>query len=183
MTSFYAFALLAVMAGVIGSSCGQAQESVHPTLAHTHEEFTFIVRTPYERAFPLFGGYEERKWAAGFDPQFDHPSPERDQQGMVFTTEHDGRELVWANTIFDPATGRVQYVYFVADTMVTLIDIHLAKASAAETRVDVVYERTALKPEANEQVEHLAKTDANSGPEWADAINEYVTRSSKGAAK
>ena len=145
-------------------------------LAHTHEEFSVIVKAPYEQAFPLFGAHEERKWAKGFDPLFVHPSPARDQQGMVFTWKLGGDPSVWTNTAFDPASGHVQYVYFVNDTMVTLIDIHLTKAGAAETRVDVVYERTALRPEANELVTQQAKADRNRGTEWAEMINGYLTR-------
>ena len=171
--------LLALFAGVIAPTCFQAQESVQPALAHTHEEFSVIVKAPYEQAFPLFGAYEERKWAKGFDPQFIHPSPARDQQGMVFTWELGGTPSVWANTAFDPATGHVQYVYFVQDTMVTLIDIRLAKAGAAETRVDVVYERTALRPEANEQVTQHAKADRNRSSEWDAMINGYLRKSAE----
>ena len=44
---------------------------------------------------------------------------------MVFTTEHAGVSRVWVNTAFDVASGHVQYVYFVKDMMVTLIDIHV----------------------------------------------------------
>ncbi len=175
MTFFYGLTLLALFAGVIGSTCVQAQESV-AQLAHTHEEFSLIVNTSYDEAFPLFGAYEERKWAKGFEPQFIHPFPARDQQGMVFTTERDGRLSVWTNTAFDPATGHVQYIYVVNDAMVTLIDIHLAKANAAETRVSVVYERTALRPEVNELVAQQAKGDENRGSEWAAMINGYLAK-------
>ena len=57
--------------------------------------------------------------------------------------------------------------------MTTLIDIHLTKESAQKTGVSVVYERTALLPEANEHVEHFAKGDEKAGKEWSDAINSY----------
>ena len=174
MIHIYAYSLLAVFAGVIAPTCVEAQESAQPALAHTHEEFSVIVKAPYDKAFPLFGAYEERKWAKGFDPHFIHPSPPRDQQGMVFTWELSGAPSVWTNTAFDLATGHVQYVYFVQDTMVTLIDIRLTKAGAAETRVDVVYERTALRPEANEQVTQHAQADRNRGSEWDAMINGYL---------
>ena len=183
MTYFYTCSLLALFAGVIGSTSPPADEAVHPALAHTHEEFSFVVNAPYDEAFPLFGAYEERKWAAGFEPKFIHPSPAQDQQGMVFTTEHEGRTRVWTNSVFDRQTGHVQYVYFAPDTMVTQIDIHLTKASAAETRVDAVYERTALRPEANAQVAEFARGDASSGPKWAKAIAGYLERSSAAALK
>ena len=176
MTHFYACYLLALLAGVVGSSCVQAEDSVSPALAHSREEFSLTVQAPYDEAFPLFGAYEERKWAKGFDPQFIHPSPALDLPGMVFTTTRDGRSIVWTNTAFDPASGHVQYVYFVHDVMVTLIDIHLAKANAKETRVDVVYERTAMKPETSELVAQQARDDKNRDKEWAEMINGYLSK-------
>jgi hypothetical protein len=179
MTCIGAWSLLALLAGVIGSTRVQAEEEVQPALAHTHEEFSLILQAPYDEVFPLFGAYEERKWAKGFDPHFIHPSSARDQQGMVFTWELGRTPSVWANTAFDPATGHVQYVYFVQDTMVTLIDIRLAKAGAAETRVDVVYERTALRPEANEQVTQHAQADRNRSSEWDAMINGYLRKSAE----
>jgi hypothetical protein len=102
---------------------------------------------------------------------------------MVFTVAHGGRKCVWTNTAFDATAGHVQYVSVIPDALVTLIDIHLTRAAANQTQVSVVYERTALGPEANDHVTHLAKGDANSGPEWAEAINGYLSRSGNGTAK
>ena len=175
MSCFYACSLVALFAGVVASSL-QAEEASPPALEHTHEEFSLVVAAPYEKAFPLFGAWEERKWAEAFNPQFIHPSPAHDQQGMVFAWELGGKPSVWTNTAFYPAIGHGQYVYFVNDTMVTLIDIHLSKAGAAKTRVDVVYERTALQPEANEQVSHQARGDRNRGAEWDAMINGYLKK-------
>jgi hypothetical protein len=181
MTCIYASCLVALFAGVIAPTWLEAQGGVEPALAHTHDEFSVIVKAPYEKAFPLFGAYEERKWAKGFEPRFIHPSPARDQQGMIFTWELGGAPSVWANTAYDPATGHVQYIYFVQDAMVTLIDIRLTKAGGAETRVDVVYERTALRREANEQVAEHAKADRTRGSEWEAMINGYLRESSEAA--
>src|SRR5664279_951943 len=128
---------------------------------HTHEEFSLIVNAPYEQTFPLFGAHEERKWAKGFYPQFIHPTLPSDQQGMVFTWSQNGTPSLWINTAFDVLSGHVQYVYVITDVMVTLIDIHLTRLDEASTRVSVVYERTALRPEANEQVAQQAGDDRN----------------------
>jgi hypothetical protein len=178
MTYVYASCLVALLAAVIAPMCMEAQESVNPALAHTHEEFSVIVKALHEKAFPLFGAYEERKWAKGFEPRFIHPCPPGDQKGMIFTWVLGGAPSVWANTAFDPATGHVQYIYFVQDTMVTLIDIRLTKAGGAETRVDVVYERTALRPDANQKVTQHAQADRNRGSEWDAMINGYLRESS-----
>ena len=40
----------------------------------------------------------------------------------------------------------------------------------------VVYERTALMPEANEHVQHFAKGDAKAQKEWEESINGYLAK-------
>lgn len=159
--------------------CGGSQESTKPMLTHTHNEFTFTVHAPLEKAFPLFGAIEEKKWAEGWEPRVLYPVPAIDQQGMVFRVEHQHMSSIWTCTAFDAANGHVQYVYVIADALVTLIEIHLTKASAGETHVSVTYERTALTPEANDHVEHLVRNDAKSGPEWEQAINGYLAKAAK----
>jgi hypothetical protein len=180
--SFFLTAL-ALLGGVIPAKSGQAQDAPVAALAHTHTEFSFVAKASYERVFPLFGAWEEKKWAEGWEPQFVYPTPPSDQFGMIFTVAHGGRKSVWTNTAFDAANGHVQYVYVIPDALVTLIDIHLTKTGMNETQVSVVYERTALNLEATEHVAHLAKGDAKSGPEWEQAINGYLSGPNKGAAK
>jgi len=176
MSNLHTLTLLALLVSAISPVCSQAQESEKSMLLHTHNEFDLTVHAPYEQTFPLFGAWEEKKWAEGWDPQFLYPSPARDQQGMVFTVEHKDMSAVWMNTAFDQAAGHVQYVYVVNDAMITLIDIHLAKAGATETHVSVAYERTALTPEASDHVAHFAKGDASSGAKWEEAINGYFAK-------
>jgi hypothetical protein len=102
--------------------------------------------------------------------------PAHDQQGMVFTTVQDGLNRIWTNTCFDAATGHVQYVYWIADVMTAFIDIHVTSSGPRETQVEVVYERTALRAEANDQVHQMAQTDANFGPHWSAMINGYLQK-------
>jgi hypothetical protein len=176
-------ALTSFLAGVVVPQSGSAQDVSSTAMAHTHNEFKFRAKASYERVFPLFGAWEEKKWAEEWEPQFVFPLPPNDQPGMVFRVSHGGMKSVWTNTAFDASTGHVQYVYVVHDAVVTLIDIRLTRAGANETQVSVVYQRTALSPEANDHVTHLAKGDANSGPEWAEAINGYLSKSGNGTAK
>jgi hypothetical protein len=42
--------------------------------------------------------------------------------------------------------------------------------------VDVVYERTALNPEANEHVQQLGASDRNNGTHCQKAINGYLEK-------
>ena len=173
MTYLHAFSLLTLYLGAIGATISQGQTKSSDAAVRTHEEFTFVVSAPYADVFPLFGAHKERVWTLGFDPQFLYPVPPNDEAGMVFTTVQDGLSRLWVNTAFDSASGHVQYVYWIADVMTALIDIHVANSGGSTTQVGVVYERTALRPEANERVIQMAAADANAGPHWAEMINGY----------
>jgi hypothetical protein len=170
---------LALVCGALSSSSLSSQEPASGAVLHTRTEFRFKVDAPYEQAAPLFGADEERKWAPGWNPQFVYPAPARDQPGMVFRVEHGTSSSIWTNTAFDLAAGHIQYVYALNDAMVTLIDIHLTRDSPQNTGVSVVYERTALKPDANHHVAHFAKQDEGAGREWESQINGYLEKSRK----
>jgi hypothetical protein len=174
MNYLHACSVLAVFAGVVGAALVQAQSEPSEVPVRTHEEFSFVASSGYAVVFPLFGAHKERVWATGFDPQFVYPVPPHDEVGMVFATVQDDLSRVWVNTAFDASTGHVQYVYWIADVMTALIDIQVTNSGGPTTSVHVVYERTALRPDANERVRHMAHLDANSGPHWANMINGYL---------
>lgn len=161
-----------------------AQEpAASAALAHTRTEFRFTVEAPFEQTAPLFGADEERKWSPDWNPQFVYPMPAHDQPGMVFRVDHSHHSSIWVNTAFDLAAGHIQYAYVLNDAMTTLIDIHLTREGTGKTGVTVVYERTALVPEANEHVQHFAKGDEAAGKEWSEAINGYFAKLRAGAPK
>ena len=156
-----------------------AQEAASGPLNHTRTEFHFVANASFEQAAPLFGAHEERKWSPDWNPQFVYPQPAHDQAWMVFKIMHGQHEAIWVNTAFDLAAGHIQYTYILNDAMATLIDIHLTREGAQKTGVAVVYERTALIPEANEHVQHFAKGDERAGKEWEEAINGYLEKNAK----
>ena len=162
------------------SVCGHTQEPADK-LAHTRTEFSFTVDATFEQVVPLFGAHEERKWAHDWNPQFVYPNPARDQQGEVFRIAHGQNSSIWINTALDLISGHIQYTYVLNDAMATLIDIHATRQGPQKTAVAVVYERTALIPEADEHVQHFAKGDENAGKEWGDAMNAYFAKVGKTA--
>ena len=175
------FTVLTLLIGLV--ACGRTQAQANSSaLAHTRIEFHFVANAALEQAAPLFGANEERKWAPGWDPQFIYPTPAYDQQGMVFRIEHPHHTAVWVNTAFDLAAGHIQYAYVLNDAMATLIDIHLTREAAQKTAVTVVYERTALIPEANDHVQHFADGDRKAQKEWEGQINGYLEKLKAGTA-
>jgi hypothetical protein len=141
--------------------------------AHTEEKFTFTANAPMDRVAPLFGADKERTWAPKWNPQFIHPSPAADVQGMVFTVAHHHLQAAWVNTELDFANGRIQYVYVIPDIMLTMITLKV-KPEGDRTDVEVEYDRTALTPDADARVREMAAQDRVSGPEWENQINQYL---------
>jgi hypothetical protein len=145
---------------------------------HTEERFAFTANGPMDKVAPLFGADRERVWAPGWNPQFLHPVPAADQEGMVFTVAHDHVKAAWVNTLFDLKAGRIQYAYVIPDALVTVIDLKLTP-QGSQTRVEVEYDRTALSAEADAHVQHMAEGDRRSGPEWEQQVNAYLSTSNK----
>jgi hypothetical protein len=152
-----------------------AQPGASDTRAHTEEKFAFRAKEPIKQVWPLFGADKERVWSPNWNPHFVHPVPANDEEGMVFTVAHDHMRSAWVNTQFDEKNGRMQYVYMIPDALVTVITLQLT-AEGEETRVEVQYDRTALSPEADAHVKHLAGGDRTSGPEWEKQVNEYLAK-------
>ncbi|MGC1783418.1 MAG: hypothetical protein WA708_12920 [Acidobacteriaceae bacterium] len=140
-------------------------------LAHVNNTFHFEVRAPMSRVAPLFGAEAERCWAGPhWDPEFLYPRPAKDIQGAVFRVKHGRHISLWTNTIFDLPRGRVQYVSLIDDTVVTTVDVKMNPSAPSHTAVEVTYTRTALQPEANDDVRELARKDSQSGPDWQKSI-------------
>jgi hypothetical protein len=145
------------------------------SLAHVSNSLAFTVDAPLKDAAPLFGPEGERAWAGDdWNPQFVFPDPARDVEGAVFTVRHGEQTAVWVNTLFDLKAGRMQYVYVLADLLVTTIDVRLRAIDAMHTNVNVTYVRTALRPEANGHVALLGEHDREQGKVWEGAINVYL---------
>ncbi len=142
-------------------------------LARAEARFEFTANGPLDKVAPLMGANRERVWAPGWNPRFVYPKPAVDQQGMVFTVVHGPYQVPWLNTEFDLQAGRVQYVYVIPETLVTLITIRMTP-DGDKTHVAVEYDRTALKSEANDHVQRLAEHDRKSGPEWEGQINGWL---------
>ena len=81
----------------------------------------------------------------------------------------------WVNTAFDLAAGHIQYAYVLNDAMAR--HRHPPdRESAQKTGVRVVYERTALMPEANEHVQHFAREIGRPGRNGKRQINGYFAK-------
>ena len=165
--------LLIGFAGIAMPMLGQSPAA--QPLLHVSTSFDLTVHAPYAEAAPLFGPQGERAWAGKhWNPEFLHPEPARDVEGAVFTIQHGPLRAVWVNTLFDLDARHFQYVYFLPEIMVTVIDVRFNPVSASETAVHVVYTRTAITAEGNEHVTAMSEGDRSAGAEWQKAIDVYL---------
>src|SRR5580704_6326915 len=129
------------------------------TPAHVSNSFQFVVRAPLSAAAKLFAPQAERAWVGeSWNPEFLYPQPGEDVPGAVFTVPDGDRQSVWINTRFDLEGGRMQYVSFLPETLVSAVDVRLTSVDPSTTSVEVTYARTALDVKANEQVEALGQS-------------------------
>jgi hypothetical protein len=158
---------------LVSLSAFAASENV----AHTHVEFRLVVNLPYQKAFPLFGAWNEQKWAADWKPRFLYPLPAADREGAVFTIDHpDGQRAVWMTTRFDQTAGRIEHIYVLGDRLITRIGLEVKTDGESRTAVTVRYERTALRVETNAQVRQMSQHDENAAREWQAALDAYAKK-------
>ena len=144
-------------------------------VVHVSNSFHFEVAAPLERVAPLFGPEGERGWAGKhWNPEFLYPRPAKDVQGAVFLVQHGPHTSVWMNTVFDLSGGRMQYVAFIDDVVVTTVDVKLVSIDSSHTSADVTYTRTALQPAANDDVRAMGESDRESGPDWQKSIEKCL---------
>jgi hypothetical protein len=164
---------IVVVLGVLIMNVPQQIEPAKPPaeLVHVSNTFHFEVPASLGRVAPLFGPEAERGWAGkDWNPEFLYPLPGEDTQGAVFRIQHGQHSSVWVNTMFDLSGGRMQYVAFIDDLVVTTVDVKLTSSDSSHTTVEVTYGRTALQPEANGHVRTLGSSDRESGPDWQKGV-------------
>jgi hypothetical protein len=180
---FHIFAIAALSAPLLSQSTPATQE----TRIRTQTSFDLLVHAPYDVTAPLFGPNGERRWAGKhWNPQFVYPQSmigtAGDTDGAVFTLRHGPLTATWVTTQFDMDAHHFQYVYFLPDLMVTVIDVRFKPVNADATAVNVVYTRTALTPGGNQHVTTMTEGDKSAGKEWQQAIDDYLS-SSKSSLK
>jgi len=171
-------ALILSVAGVALPAAAQVPAVQPVPLLHMSTSFDLLVHESFARTAPLFGPQGERAWAGKhWNPMFLHPQPAADTEGAVFTVAHGSHTATWVTTQFDVEARHFQYVYFMPDIMVTVIDVRFKPVSADATAVNVVYTRTALTPEGNQHVTAMSEGDKAAGNEWQQAIDDYLAKS------
>ncbi len=139
-----------------------AAETKTAVLEQRTQSFTISLNGSVADVTPLFGPVREAEWAPNWSPRFIHPAHGVQREGVVFTTSADHeRDRFWLLTTYDAANGRVEYVVMTPAVIASEIKIRVIPDGEQHCLATITYRRSALAPEANEDV---AKLEAH----WAD---------------
>jgi hypothetical protein len=131
-----------------------------------------------QKVFPLFGAFEERKWAKGWSPKLIYPSKEIIEEGTTFKTEGHGKEerYLWRVSKFDPEKYLIQYLISTKNRYWT-ITIKCNSVSDIQTKATITYTFIGLNKLGNNiNIKSLQKMYANNLIDWQEAINDYLDK-------
>src|SRR5437016_12646321 len=125
------------------------------------QSFTITLNGSVSDVTPLFGPVREAEWAPDWSPRFIHPAQGVQREGVVFTTSPcHGKDRLWLLTTYDVKNGRVEYVVVTPAFTANEIKICVVPDGQQRCRATIMYRRSGLTPEGNEEVAKL-------GEHWA----------------
>lgn len=130
-----------------------------------------------ENVFPLFGTFEERKWAHGWNPVLVYPQTEIIEEGTTFKTishDPDEQEYIWRISKYQPDQHLIQYLVTTPNRWWT-ITIQCHVISAAETKAVITYSYIGLNATGNQLNAHAIESMYQYNlKDWEEAINYYL---------
>lgn len=157
---------------------------------HNNEKFiskkisktaTFVINESIDKVFPLFGAFEERKWAPHWEPQLIYPEKEIIQEGTTFKHKGHGHgsesETLWIVSKYEPQNNMIQYLVSTENRFWTITVKCDSENTDSKTNVSVTYAFTGLNEKGNHLNEKaLEKMYENNLQDWADLVNEYLVK-------
>jgi hypothetical protein len=126
-----------------------AQNQAPADDGHLSTTMTFVLKAPVQKAAPLFTPAGMQCWLGGpMHAEFLYTQAPANEAGSVFTMRQGPQKSVWVNTLLDAKGGRMQYAMFLADTMVTIVDVRMISDGKDATRVELTHTVTALNADA-----------------------------------
>ncbi|WP_143304560.1 hypothetical protein [Chitinophaga vietnamensis] len=127
--------------------------------------------------FPLFGAYEEKKWAAGWKPQPVYPSTETIEEEATFTTpgHFEGeKDYVWRVSKYDPGKFLIQYMVY-GENRCWTITIQCEPKSDTTTAARITYSFIGLNAQGNQSSqEFIDRIYQHDLKDWEQEINNFL---------
>jgi hypothetical protein len=138
---------------------------------------TITINGSIGKVFPLFGAFEERKWAEGWNPTLIYPTEEIMEEGTTFRTKASGkleREFLWRVSKYEPQRFLVQYLVSTENRYWT-ITVQCAETPEHLTSAEITYTYTGLNPLGNTiNAESLNNMYGNNLKDWEEATLNFT---------
>jgi hypothetical protein len=171
--------IILLLAGISLASCSNAQQMNNGTFTaeRAAKTATILLNDRVDKVFPLFGAFEERKWAEGWNPSLIYPQKEIIEEGTIFRTPghgHGENEFIWTVSKYDQARYLIQYLVYSSNRIWT-ITITCSPVSDHSSSAEITYSFTGLNEIGNQINEHfLGIIYQHDLSDWATDINHYL---------
>ena len=130
-----------------------------------------------ENVFPLFGAFEERKWARGFDAELIYPATEVIEEGTIFKTDSRGfgePEFIWRVLKCDAEKHLVEYLVYTENRQWT-ITIKCNSLAENKTEAQITYSFIGLNEKGNELNKQIIQDMYHYNlKDWEEEMNTYL---------
>ena len=131
-----------------------------------------------KNVFPLFGAFEERKWAEGWNPKLIYPEMEMIEEGTTFKTIGRGEEseFLWRVSKYYPEKYIIQYLVSTENRYWT-ITVKCKPIEENKTSAEITYTFIGLNEIGNKINElSLSLMYKNDLKDWEEEINNYLNK-------
>ncbi len=139
---------------------------------------SIIINGSITSVFPLFGAFEERKWAEGWNPVLIYPEQEIIEEGTTFKTagNEEEPEYLWRVSKFYPEKYLIQYLVSTANRYWT-ITVKCSSIEENKTMAQITYTFIGLNELGNGiNKEALERMFLNNLKDWEEEINGYLEK-------
>lgn len=126
--------------------------------------------------FDLLCPVREKDWLQGWDYDMVYSRSGYAEKGCVFQTDNDYGRFQWVISKHDPENFEIQFVKFIQDKIVVLLDINLIDGEAGRIYCNIEYIYTALNDEMTNTMhkENRIENFNNHMKLWEDSLNYYL---------
>lgn len=140
---------------------------------------TIICNGNIEKVFPLFGAFEERKWAKGWELSLLYPEEEKIDEGTTFKTDGNDEEseYLWRVVKYYPKDYLIQYLVSTENRYWTITVICSKSKKENETLATITYTFLGLNEKGNRlNLLHIERMYKRKLKDWEEEINKYLDK-------
>ena len=168
--------LLHALALVAALCAAAAQSALAEDRAAFSGSFSVVLKTPPQRALPLFDPVGEAAWAPGWAPVFARESDRTAlPDGAVFTTRgHGERPSTWVLQRYDRRAGEIAYTVFDPADVVVGIHVIVRERAPGTSEALVRYDVVATSVAGDRFVQEFGSSFAHMQAHWQHALDVAV---------